>query len=98
MCKEAASRGYRPVVMVYRGCGGVELLTDQIYSASFTDDVHLAVETVNRQYPDAKLTAVGFSLGSLLLTKYLGEADTGHWEPGGLLSPEHPASPSSHLC
>ncbi|KAK9832174.1 hypothetical protein WJX74_001666 [Apatococcus lobatus] len=83
MCKEAASRGYRPAVMVYRGCGGVELLNDQIYSANFTDDAHLAVETINRQYPNAKLTAVGFSLGSIILTKYLGEADSGHWEPEG---------------
>ena len=83
VCKAAAGRGYRPGVLIFRGCSGLDLLTDQIYSACFTDDAHHAVKTLNMQFPDAKLTVVGFSLGSLILTKYLGEADSGDWQTGG---------------
>ncbi|KAK9857962.1 hypothetical protein WJX84_008774 [Apatococcus fuscideae] len=83
VCKAAAGRGYRPGVLIFRGCSGLDLLTDQIYSACFTDDAHHAVKTLNMQFPDAKLTVVGFSLGSLILTKYLGEADSGDWQTDG---------------
>jgi predicted alpha/beta-fold hydrolase len=51
------------------------------YSATFTDDAHLGIEEVQRRFPDAPLFAAGYSLGALILTKYLAEADTGKW-PG----------------
>ncbi len=51
------------------------------YSATFTDDVHFGIEEVQRRFPDAPLFAAGYSLGALILTKYLAEADTGKW-PG----------------
>ena len=49
------------------------------YSATFTDDVHFGIEEVQRRFPDAPLFAAGYSLGALILTKYLAEADTGKW-------------------
>lgn len=51
------------------------------YSATFTDDVHFGIEEVQHRFPDAPLFAAGYSLGALILTKYLAEADTGKW-PG----------------
>ena len=57
------------------------MTSPKCYSAAFTDDVHLGVEEVQRRFPDAPLFAAGFSLGSMILTKYLAEADSGKW-PG----------------
>lgn len=82
MCKAAAAQGYRPAVLISRGCAGLKLLNDQVYSATFTDDAHLTVETISRAYPDAKITLVGFSLGSIILTKYLAEVGHGLWKHG----------------
>lgn len=57
------------------------MTTPRCYSAAFTDDAHAAVEEVQLRFPDAPLFAAGYSLGSLILTKYLAEADSGKW-PG----------------
>jgi alpha-beta hydrolase superfamily lysophospholipase len=43
----------------------------------------MAVEEVQRQFPTAPLFAVGYSLGAVILTKYLAEADSGHWRGQG---------------
>lgn len=48
------------------------------YSATFTDDAHVGIEEVQRRFPDVPLFAAGYSLGALILTKYLAEADTGN--------------------
>ena len=58
---------------------GLPLTNSRTYSAAFTDDAHFAVEEIQRRFPDAPLSAAGYSLGSLILTKYLAEADTGKW-------------------
>ena len=60
-------------------CAGLPLTNSRTYSAAFTDDAHFAVEEIQRRFPDAPLFAAGYSLGSLILTKYLAEADTGKW-------------------
>ena len=61
------------------------MTSPKCYSAAFTDDVHLGVEEVQRRFPDAPLFAAGFSLGSMILTKYLAEADSGKWPGQGEL-------------
>eukprot|EP00884_Botryococcus_braunii_P019369 jgi/Botrbrau1/6115/Bobra.331_2s0010.1 len=83
MCSAAYARGWRSAVFNYRGCAGLPLTSPKTYSAAFTDDAHMAVEAVQQQFPDAPLFAVGFSLGSVILTKYLAEADSGHWDKKG---------------
>ena len=42
------------------------------------------MEEIQRRFPDAPLFAAGYSLGSLILTKYLAEADTGKWMGEGV--------------
>ncbi len=42
------------------------------------------MEEIQRRFPDAPLFAAGYSLGSLILTKYLAEADTGKWVGEGI--------------
>jgi predicted alpha/beta-fold hydrolase len=64
-------------------CPGLPLTGPKCYSAAFTDDAHVGVETVQRRFPEAPLFAAGYSLGSLILTKYLAEADTGKWTNQG---------------
>lgn len=65
-------------------CAGLPLTSPKTYSAAFTDDAHMAVEAVQQQFPGAPLYAVGYSLGAVILTKYLAEADSGHWPKKGV--------------
>ena len=65
------------------------MTSPKCYSAAFTDDVHLGVEEVQRRFPDAPLFAAGFSLGSMILTKYLAEADSGKWPGQGRVAYPH---------
>ena len=85
MCSSIAAKGWRSVVLNYRGCAGLELTSPTLYCASFTDDVHLAVEEIHHQFPNARLFAAGYSLGSLILCKYLAEAANGTWEVKGMI-------------
>jgi predicted alpha/beta-fold hydrolase len=55
------------------------MTSPRCYSASFTDDVHQAVGALHARFPAAPLLAAGYSLGALILTKYLAEVDQGHW-------------------
>ena len=85
MCSCMAAKGWRSVVLNYRGCAGLELTSPTLYCASFTDDVHLAVEEIHHQFPNARLFAAGYSLGSLILCKYLAEAANGTWKVKGMI-------------
>ncbi|KAK9843739.1 hypothetical protein WJX81_004527 [Elliptochloris bilobata] len=81
ICAAAAAKGWRAVVLNYRGCAGLPMTSPRCYSAAFTDDVHQAVCEVRQRFPGAPIVAAAYSLGAVILTKYLAEADTGHW-PG----------------
>lgn len=63
----------RPVVMVNRGLGGVELKTWTPYNAGRTDDIRAVVPEIRRRFPDAPIIAAGFSLGANILACYLGQ-------------------------
>ncbi|KAI9178903.1 hypothetical protein H9P43_005565 [Blastocladiella emersonii ATCC 22665] len=67
------TRGYRCVVVNFRGCADSELRTPQLYNGAYTDDFRFALRHVRGVIPRAKLGAIGFSLGSNVLVKYLGE-------------------------
>lgn len=45
----------------------------------------MVVEAIHQRYPAAPVFAVGYSLGALLLTKYLADAESGQWDKKGLL-------------
>lgn len=76
-CVAAANRGWRAVVLNMRGCNGLPLTSARGYNAIITADVHVAVQSIHSRFPDAPLMAAGYSLGSVLLAKYLAEADNG---------------------
>jgi len=56
-----------------RGCGGTTLSSPQAFCAAYTEDVRQVVRNIAARYPHAPLYAVGYSLGSNILVKYLGE-------------------------
>jgi predicted alpha/beta-fold hydrolase len=80
-CAELASRGVRPVVLNLRGCGGTELTSGRGYTALQAPDVAVAVGSVAARFPRAPLLGVGFSLGAVLMAKYVAEADMGLISP-----------------
>lgn len=68
-----SSETVRCVVFNARGCAQSELRTAQLYSAAYTDDFRNALCYIRGKLPGAPLVAVGYSLGSNILVKYLGE-------------------------
>jgi predicted alpha/beta-fold hydrolase len=63
--------GYRVVVMVARGCGGLELTSGEIFAGRRTTDVANCVDRVKHLHPQSKVFWVGFSLGAALTLQYL---------------------------
>ncbi|KAF9532958.1 Alpha/Beta hydrolase protein [Crepidotus variabilis] len=70
---EAGGLGYRAVVVNFRGCAGIPITSPLLYSACHTDDTREALRHVAHLYPKAPLLGLGFSLGSNVVTRYLGE-------------------------
>jgi predicted alpha/beta-fold hydrolase len=71
--EKLVNRGYRVVVLVARGCGGLDLTTPVPFSASRTSDLRHALSLVASRYPRARILALGFSLGAGITLRYLGE-------------------------
>lgn len=71
--KEKGGLGYRAVVINFRGCAGVPITSPRFYSAGHTDDTRNALLYIANRFPKAPLLALGFSLGSNVITRYLGE-------------------------
>lgn len=65
----AAAAGYRVVVFNHKGGTGTPVTTPQFHSASFTDDLRLALATIHRQFPNAPLLSVGWSMGANVLLR-----------------------------
>jgi hypothetical protein len=76
-------RGWRGVVMHFRGCSGEPNRLARSYHSGDTGDLDFLVATLRRREPRAPLAAVGFSLGGNVLLKWLGKA--------GSLAPLHAA-------
>jgi len=65
--------GFSSVIMHFRGCSGKENLKARSYHSGDTNDALEFISSVKKRYPDAKLFAVGYSLGANMLLKLLGE-------------------------
>lgn len=65
--------GYRVAAFNNRGRGGMELKTPRIYCASNFDDIELAIDHVREKNPHSRIVASGFSMGGMVLTRYLAE-------------------------
>ncbi|KAF5364641.1 hypothetical protein D9758_005639 [Tetrapyrgos nigripes] len=70
---ERGGLGYRAVVVNFRGCAGVPITSQQLYSAGYTDDLRTALMYISHQYPKAPLLGLGFSLGANIMVRYLAE-------------------------
>ncbi|OOO02042.1 MAG: 2-succinyl-6-hydroxy-2,4-cyclohexadiene-1-carboxylate synthase [Chromatiales bacterium USCg_Taylor] len=68
------ARGWRAVVMHFRGCSGLNNRLARSYHSGDTEDFSYLITTLRRRYRGARLAAVGFSLGGNVLLKFLGEA------------------------
>lgn len=69
----AAARGWRGVVMHFRGCSGEPNRAAHSYCAGISDDPAFVVGMLRQRFPEAPLTPVGYSLGGNMLLKWLGE-------------------------
>jgi len=76
-------RGWRGVVMHFRGCSGEPNRLARSYHSGDTGDLDFLVTTLLRREPHAPLATVGFSLGGNVLLKWLGK--------GGGVTPLHAA-------
>lgn len=65
--------GYRVASFNNRGRGGMELRTPRIYCAANFDDIELAIDHVREKNPNSRIVASGFSMGAMVLTRYLAE-------------------------
>ncbi|KDO35075.1 hypothetical protein SPRG_01139 [Saprolegnia parasitica CBS 223.65] len=66
--------GWRVVVMNARGCAKTPVVTAKLFCAAYTQDVRETVRYLREEHlPTAPLVAGGFSLGSNILLKYVGE-------------------------
>lgn len=66
-------KNWQGVFMHFRGCSGEHNLKDHSYHSGETGDLKFLIETLRKRYPEATLSAVGYSIGGNVLLKYLGE-------------------------
>ncbi len=68
-----SNAGFSTVVMHFRGCSGKDNLKARSYHSGDTGDAKEFIKALHASYPEAKLFAVGYSLGANMLLKLLGE-------------------------
>jgi predicted alpha/beta-fold hydrolase len=67
-------RGWRGVVMHFRGCSGEPNRLARSYHSGDTGDLSWFINTLRRREPRAPLAVIGFSLGGNVLLKWLGKS------------------------
>eukprot|EP00730_Choanoeca_flexa_P007419 TRINITY_DN12329_c0_g1_i1.p2 TRINITY_DN12329_c0_g1~~TRINITY_DN12329_c0_g1_i1.p2 ORF type:complete len:380 (+),score=81.91 TRINITY_DN12329_c0_g1_i1:1849-2988(+) len=101
LVKECLLNGMRPVVMNARGCGETVLSTPESFHAARTSDFDSCLAVIRTRYPDAKVFAVGFSLGAAILANYLGrQGSKADLDAAVLVSPPwnfHLKTPTFHI-
>lgn len=70
-------RGWRGLVMHFRGRGGQPNRLARGYCAGDTADIAHVVDWLRQREPATPLAAIGYSLGGNVLLKWLGEAGSG---------------------
>jgi len=66
-------RGWRGVIMHFRGCSGEPNRRPRSYHSGETGDFAYFVEVLRQREPHTPLAAVGYSLGGNVLLKWMGE-------------------------
>ncbi|POM81671.1 Serine protease family S33 [Phytophthora palmivora] len=67
--------GWQCVVLNARGCAKTPVKTAQLYCTAYTEDLRFVLEQLDKKYAFGQeaFIGVGFSMGSNVLVKYLGE-------------------------
>lgn len=73
MLNTIAKRGWRGVLMHFRGCGAEINRLAKSYHAGETRDLQTVITTLTLREPHSPLYAVGYSIGGNVLLKWLGE-------------------------
>lgn len=73
MLRAIEDRGWRGVVMHYRGCSGEPNRLSRSYHSGETGDLDFMVHRIRSQYELTPLALVGFSIGGNIVLKWLGE-------------------------
>lgn len=68
------SKGWRGVVIHFRGCSGEPNRLPRVYYAGDTPEIEIMLSRLRTAAPKAKIYAVGVSLGGNALLKWLGES------------------------
>lgn len=66
-------RGWRGVLMHFRGCSGVPNRLPRFYHAGETGDLNTLINTLRQREPGTPLAVVGYSLGGNVVLKWLAE-------------------------
>ena len=70
---EIQRRGWRGLLMQFRGASGEPNRLPQGYHSGQTEDLDYIVRLLHERHPGAPLAAVGYSMGGNILLKWLGE-------------------------
>ena len=70
---EISARGFRVILLHWRGCSGEPNRLARSYHSGASDDIERFLDVLQIRYPECPLYALGFSLGGNALLKYLGE-------------------------
>ncbi|WP_110687347.1 hydrolase [Salinicola aestuarinus] len=70
----AAGRGWRAVLMHFRGCGKRANRLPRAYHSGETGDARQVLTQIRERYPEAPIVAAGVSLGGNMLVKLVAEA------------------------
>ncbi|KAJ2022464.1 hypothetical protein GGI06_001805 [Coemansia sp. S85] len=73
LVKVLGTAGFRVVVMNHRGLGRTPLTSPKLYNAQDTSDFTQSLHHIRDTYPEVPIVGVAFSMGAMLLTKYVGE-------------------------
>lgn len=71
--RAAADRGWRGLVAHFRGCSGEPNRLPRAYHSGDSEEGDWILRRVRARWPQARLHAVGISLGGNMLAKWLGE-------------------------
>jgi hypothetical protein len=73
LMRDAADRGWRGLVVHFRGCSGEPNRLPRAYHSGDSEEGDWILRRVHARWPQARLHAVGVSLGGNMLAKWLGE-------------------------
>ncbi|MDN5939114.1 MAG: alpha/beta fold hydrolase, partial [Salinisphaera sp.] len=76
LLRQVARRGWRGLLMHFRGASGQPNRLARSYHSGDTGDFTWLLQQLRARHPQAPLLAVGYSLGGNVLLKYLGEQET----------------------